>query len=199
MKLRSSALVFAKVGLQLVAERDEAQQFLRLKQIPLIAGIELVQMAAHILDGLVGRTVLYPCKIALHQPPLHQARGSRDLFAPQRERTVELGFERFALHVLLEQAIHKPVHLVVYGALHRLGQRDRSFSDRFRQGGHDFGGRQGENRGANTAGFGHGFLLAVNCSRHVYTKDHPAFGSIRKHIPPSNAEEKQLLSTVVIA
>ena len=66
LQLRACALVFAEVGLQLVAKRDDAQEFLGLKQIALFAWVQVIQVPAHVLYGFKGRAVFHTRKIALH-------------------------------------------------------------------------------------------------------------------------------------
>lgn len=57
LQLATCAFVFAKVGLQFVALEHETQQFLLLKQIARFARIQIIQIATHIRDRLVGPRV----------------------------------------------------------------------------------------------------------------------------------------------
>ena len=153
LQLRSGTLVFAKVRLQLVAKRNHTQNFLRLEQVAFLAGVQVVQVPAHVLNRLEGGAVFNACKVALHEAPLHQAGRDGHLFAPQRKGAVQLGLEGLALHVLLEQALHEAVNLVVHCRLRGFGQWHGGLRDLGQQGCDDFRRRQREACGRGDGDF----------------------------------------------
>ena len=101
-----------KYDLQTVAIRNEAEQLLRLKQVALFAGIQLIQMPPHFAHGFERRAVFDAHKVALHEASLHQARRNRHLFSAQRKSAVQLGAEALALNILGQQGRYKSVHLL---------------------------------------------------------------------------------------
>ena len=158
VELRAGTLKFAKVVLQPVAKRDKAQQFLRLKQIALLAGVELIELAAHVLQRFEGGAVFGADKVALHQPALHQAGGDGDFLAPQRKRAVELGAKAVALHVLAQQRGDELRHLRIDRLRQLWRQGDGGFGHLVADRLHHLGGRELKADGRGN-GLGHlGFL-----------------------------------------
>jgi hypothetical protein len=112
-KLRSRALESAQVAAQSAADRNNAEDLVRRKEIALIAGVELVQVTPQRRDRLDRGSVLDPAQGVRHEPAVEQGRGHRDFLAPEVKRGIELGLEGVALHVLVQEALDEAVDLVV--------------------------------------------------------------------------------------
>ena len=171
LQLAARAFKAAKVVLQPVAKGDEAQQLLRLEQVALFAGVERVQLAAHVLDGAKGGAIFHAHKVALHEAPLHQAGGHRDFFTPQGKGAVELGAKAFALHVFGHQAIDKAAHLVFHSTRHFRGQGHGRAGHCVADGLHHLG--WGQHKGACGDCAGHRL-----CSLHGGRVGHALFSSV---------------------
>jgi hypothetical protein len=103
--LRAGGLVLAEVRLQLVAPGDDAEQPVRSQQVAVGTGVELVEVAAHLVDRLERRRALHADHVAFHEPPGHQRGGIRHLLLAQAERRVEPRLELVALHVGRDQRV----------------------------------------------------------------------------------------------
>ena len=113
-ELAARRLELPEVGLQLVAPRDHSEDLIGRKQIALLAGIQLVEMATHVLDCLERGGILQADEVALHEAPGHQICRARDLLATESERGVDLALEpvRFDIR-FAEQRVDEAVDLLV--------------------------------------------------------------------------------------
>ena len=111
------------------APGNQAQQLVRLEQVAFLAGVQVVEVAAHLAHGLEGSAVFHADEVALHEAALHQAGRHRHFFAAECKGAVELGAKAVALQVFGQQAGDEALDLVVDCSLGGRRQRHRAACD----------------------------------------------------------------------